>query len=546
MSYICSAYIIYLVSVHLLVFPEDGYETIYQTKYFSFAVSTSIVVIICTLLWIELRLVNLNKVYCGIRKPSPFVLALALYVFFTVISAVMSPYSGVWIGNGRLDGVITIVLYVLLAVVVAKWYRFHWSHILVFSASITVCSIIGVLQLLGSNPFGLYPENYTFFDAGIHYASQFWGTIGNSDYVGALLILSTALFSGVIIRGKQHRSLFCVVPLFVSVFSIWCIRVDAALLTLLIGLIIVFPFIPIDWVSAIRMLLVYGVVIISIGGSIGFQFDRSSTRWNSSLLSITLIGLGVCAFLRGVRLLRKRNVLIFNLSTYRKVVLSVVVFLCAACFLIVFLFDNLPISFFNELHNILYGHIDDTMGSGRIYIWKEVLKCIQARPILGGGPDTLVFRDIPPFERIDTENSRLILGQIDAAHNEYLNIWVNQGLFSLVSYIGILIACIRQWILRFQNEEVLTAGLCILFYAIYANFGISSICVSCYYWVALGIMIKSEREEKSNERMEKNRVSKFGPDITTVGTANLCVSSTFRPSCNWILYSQCKRRKTLR
>ena len=92
-----------------------------------------------------------------------------------------------------------------------------------------------------------------------------------------------------------------------------------------------------------------------------------------------------------------------------------------------------------ELHNVLHGNWDDSYGSSRIFIWRNALPLIPKRPLFGGGPDTLADRIGVIFETVK-EDGTVKQASIDAAHNEYLNIAVCQGIPALIAYLAAVIS----------------------------------------------------------------------------------------------------------
>lgn len=108
-----------------------------------------------------------------------------------------------------------------------------------------------------------------------------------------------------------------------------------------------------------------------------------------------------------------------------------------AAFLAVFLLPGLP-GVLGEAHALLHGRAENDFGSGRIYIWKNVWQAVKERPLFGGGPDTLPRRITAYFERYDEAGHIVRRTGIDTAHNEYLNILANQGLFALLCWLGAL------------------------------------------------------------------------------------------------------------
>ena len=142
---------------------------------------------------------------------------------------------------------------------------------------------------------------------------------------------------------------------------------------------------------------------------------------------------------------------------------------------------------------LLHGEADPTFGSGRIYIWKNVWEAICARPWFGGGPDTLAHQVSAYFERYDADANRILRATIDAAHNEYLNIWADQGVFALLCWLGALGASAVRFVRRADEEEMLICGSAVLGYCIQAFFGIST-CISAPYLFLAWAMLEGQRE----------------------------------------------------
>ena len=102
------------------------------------------------------------------------------------------------------------------------------------------------------------------------------------------------------------------------------------------------------------------------------------------------------------------------------------------------------------------------------------------------------------FERYDESLNIFIRSSIDNAHNEFLQILVNQGLFALMSFVGIIISSLTRWLKNGnQHVSVTICGGAVLGYIIQALFGISSPVSSPFFWIALSFVI-SEKPSKDN------------------------------------------------
>jgi len=146
--------------------------------------------------------------------------------------------------------------------------------------------------------------------------------------------------------------------------------------------------------------------------------------------------------------------------------------------------------FLAEAAQIMRGQVEDSFGSGRIYIWRKSLELAKELPLFGGGPETMVYRSDAVFERFDPELNVTIRSYVDTAHNEYLNVLVNQGIFAMTAFVGTIAAALVRWVKR-APDSVITAscGAAVLAYAVQALFGISSLVSAPFFHLALGFLL---------------------------------------------------------
>lgn len=161
--------------------------------------------------------------------------------------------------------------------------------------------------------------------------------------------------------------------------------------------------------------------------------------------------------------------------------------------------------FIAEASALLHGHWDDSFGSGRLFIWRNVVGLLPERLLLGGGPDTLGLRLDAVFERYDETLGVLIRSTIDNAHNEYLNILVNQGLPALLLYLAALCSAAVPWLKHGHgNPAAAVCGSAVLGYCVQAFFGVSSPISAPYFWLALGLLTASMKfQPPPSERLEE-------------------------------------------
>ena len=139
-----------------------------------------------------------------------------------------------------------------------------------------------------------------------------------------------------------------------------------------------------------------------------------------------------------------------------------------------------------EASRLLRGEWDGSFGSGRLAIWRDCLPLIRRRPLLGGGPDTLGLRGLEPFSWY-TEDG-VVPSDITAAHNEYLNILVNQGAPALLAYLGLLGTALLRCLRRAEEPRFAICGAGLLCYAAMAFFSVSCCITAPYVWLLLALL----------------------------------------------------------
>lgn len=415
-----------LFTVFLFLFDENGYLSIAGTKLPIFYLLCGGFVVLSLLLRAEELLLGtqtFSQLVKQTRQRRLVSLFLLLYLLLTVISALCSAHPEVvWFGGSRREGTLTILIYVLCGIFVALSAQPRRWMIYGLGAVLCLFDILCILQLLGGNPFSLYPEGMTYYDAFHKYAGAFLGTIGNIDFVGAFFCIAVPPLLVYLLRGKEALRFLLLLPLLLSVSVVWKMDVSAAVVGLGLGCLLSLPV-----VLPLSKKLRYFLLLV--------------------LLGCVLLG-----------------------------------------FLVLYLFD-FDSGLLHELHNVLHGNLDDSFGSGRIYIWRNLLPAAKDSLLFGHGPDTVRFADIAPFSNYHEELGREVLAYTDAAHNEYLHILYCQGLPALLAYLAALGTALVHWVRNADRNPVAAMfGTAVLCYAIQAFFGISYFVSAPYFWTAFGLV----------------------------------------------------------
>lgn len=212
------------------------------------------------------------------------------------------------------------------------------------------------------------------------------------------------------------------------------------------------------------------------------------------LLFVLQISAGIVGVLGGILLSLP---VIGPKNRTRRRLLTAVGLTVAAGLAAVYLFgESLP-GFLPELSGVLHGNWEDSYGSDRVLIWREVLELVPERPLLGGGPDTLGLR-IDLLKPVRQSRVDVTVFQVlDMAHNEYLNILVNQGIPALLLYLSILAAAAVEWIRLAPKDP--TAAVCgglVLGYCLQAFFGLSTPFTTSYLWLGLALLVVRARGDR--------------------------------------------------
>lgn len=158
---------------------------------------------------------------------------------------------------------------------------------------------------------------------------------------------------------------------------------------------------------------------------------------------------------------------------------------------------------FHSLHELLHGNVPRSVDSGRLYIWREVLKLVPQHPLFGAGPDTLSLAGIEPFQRYDESLELMLYAGIDAAHSEYLNVLYHQGAFALAALLAALASALAAWVRRArENAAAAILGSAVLCYVVQASFNISMCFTASLFWCVLGLLDGCCRKNEQKGRKQ--------------------------------------------
>ena len=130
-----------------------------------------------------------------------------------------------------------------------------------------------------------------------------------------------------------------------------------------------------------------------------------------------------------------------------------------------------------------------------MYIWKNAVKIIPKYFFVGSGVDCFYYA----FEGgpLMSPNGKIYY---DKVHNEYLQILITEGVFGLISYLGLYFVLLKKGIKNgFKYDEVIYV-LPIIGYLVQAFFNISVIEVAPIFYIGIGLCALPSEKEKTQEK----------------------------------------------
>lgn len=154
----------------------------------------------------------------ALKKNRAMYIALLIYILSSALSFALAINKRIaFFGTGRRNGFLTIALQCIVFFLVSIYGQIDFKKLAIFGASMSVCSLIGIIQFFGKNPFNLYPEGVNYYDANIRYPGEYLGTIGNADILAAIYSLAIPMFLICIVLGKDRKKYFAIIPLILCI-----------------------------------------------------------------------------------------------------------------------------------------------------------------------------------------------------------------------------------------------------------------------------------------------------------------------------------------
>lgn len=501
---------LYIYSM-LFIFPLFtgfwGYNRVTDSKFAFFAAAT--------LAWLTaiLALSRGRRNLLSFRRAPAAEKFVLLYLALCVVSTLFSPYRvQALIGAGRYDGLLTTALCCAAFLGAGHYARPKAGYVYAAALAGSLNCAVALLQLSGFNPLWLFPDDCNFYDAGVRFSSVFLGTIGNADLFAAYLCLILPL-TGVYYITAERRPLPLLAAFGLSALCLLASGVSGGMLALAVFLVCTLPFLIGSGERLRRMLELAAVLFLAAFFS--FPLHVSTPQGGGavriaghfSALSPAVLTAAAAAVLLRFMTAKKE----FRSRHLKRIFAAFSLACVAGSCALVYFWSGTDGTLY-ELSQVLHGHLEDRFGSSRILIWRKVLALFPAHPLLGGGPGTLPLRLDLQFTRHVAETGGTITTYVDNAHNVYLGILVNTGIFSLAACLGAALFTLRG-ALRAQKSSFAAPLACaLLCFWVQDFFDLGLFIVTPMMWILWGLLTgdgQRERERHAKSACILSRISRL-------------------------------------
>lgn len=398
----------------------------------------------------------------------------ALYGCSLLISYVCSDYKeqAVWGATGWYMGLLPQLIMLFTYFLVSRaWLKSKWVFYMLLLAS-AVEFLLGCL-----NRFGIY---FTEMEGRSIY---FIGTIGNTNWYCGYLV--TVFFGGVAClwqgaEGKVRRRLL-ILYVFIGFASLITQGSASGIFTLAVMLVVLFCLSGSDgrrmqnfWQIALILssvcLLTY-VIRRLLPGQMSFEDAYINLLTKSSLTFIMTIVSVICLIIT-FRLNKKGN---YSAKTggFISRILGGAALTAFATFVGLIIFNTLCPGKISALSGYEIFTFSHRWGSSRGATWEAGIRCFLEQDglhkLVGAGPDCMsgfLYQD-GSEKLLELVRKSFGMATLTNAHNEWLTVLVDMGIFGAVSYIGMVTSAIVRYIRAGKKNWIAGAcGFCLLAYTV--------------------------------------------------------------------------------
>ncbi|MDR0821228.1 MAG: O-antigen ligase family protein [Oscillospiraceae bacterium] len=539
LAFLARLYILYIFLIHpFIVGTKDPgyYANITEMKLMSFRIAVYIFMIVGIVLYAMLKYHNPgyrelpSKPKDVWRVPRVFEWSALAFWCVLMLSTALSidPQQSLVGASARNEGFLTWTGYIIAFLMITRFAKPRQSDMLLMTIASFFVALYGLFQWYGNEFLHLIPVSFeTMVGPNITHVS----TMSNIDVYSPYLLL--ALFTSfVLFAHSDKKYVWAFLPLGLMAFHMeQTIQVDGGWVGLLGTLVLTVPLLFTNRNSIWKSFLFIGlslptfiirrVSLDHIGDWKAWSPEAIATlkpmaeAQSAEILEIEpllIVGAIACIVIAAlVRFLPKLPVVpekIYYIVYYGLVGFGAVGGIIA----LPILAEQTSNATIVGAAHILQGQVPDEIGSGRGFVWKKCISMWLEKPIFGYGPDQFYTAFTARFYQ---ESVQKLGVNFDKAHNEYLQMLVDNGILGLGAMLTTLFSLAGR-ALRFIKKDPLTLALFVscLCYSLQAFFNIHSQFQGPAGWVFYGLLgaqivnrevaVEPKREKKPKAKKETN------------------------------------------
>jgi O-antigen ligase len=495
-------FVILMFALHPLMFGPNGYGDLTETKLKSFAVCLVLFAVISLAVLIFYKSQVPGERAISPRSVKSYEWAILVFWLAMVLAALFSGrfYSALLGTTARNEGVLVWSAYIATFVLVSRFYKPSVTDILVFCGVAALVAIYGFCQYYGYDFIPLLPPGYEYM---VGPRLSHVSTMSNIDVVSTYMCAAFCLSLVIFAQGKK-RLHWVFLPLgWIAFYSLMLNDVLSGYVGLLAVFALLLPFIARERKSAGRFLLMLAgcpfllwlkyITLLNAANWKNWlpgEFEQLEPSITAPVAGLEPIAnyLLIAAF---VMLVAALVLLLVRLpSVPRKWYLCgwyglVVIAAIAVVAVLPGLAERSGNETLLDAAGILRGELSDSFGSTRGYTWKKAFELFKERPVFGFGADGF-------FEafhaRFGSDSMERYAVTFDKAHNEYLQVLVDSGIFAaggMIAFFSLILWKARK---LFDAPLTLALAVTLVCYAVQAFFNISTPFATPIIWTLWGVL----------------------------------------------------------
>lgn len=434
-----------------------------------------------------------------------------LYLLFSTISIVSGGFyeAALWGSFGWNMGWISQFSFVIIYLALSRFGKYYRAVLAVFCGSAFFVFAIAVLHRMLIDPIGFYKglEGYQM--------AQFLSTMGQATWYASYLIV--ALPVGVAVFLFAEKILWRIlggIYTAVGFASLVTQNSDSAYFAMA-GFMVVFFWVCVESRETLNRFVEVCTLFFAAGKVMHFLMkihpnpDLKYDFVTALVLDGTITWVLLCmCLLLSLFLYGRRDKPYFavGMLRIRRVVLivAVAVPVAAAGFIVLQSREFLPEKLGGILSNISYFNWGNEWGNGRGRIWSFAVRMFGRESIVhklfGVGPDCFSSY----AAAVHGEEVKFFWGEkmLTNAHNEWLTMLINVGIFGAVAYIGIFVSAVGRFLrMRQQNYLLIGAAASAVSYMAYNFFCYQQVCCTPFIFLMLGTgeyILRQKAENNAN------------------------------------------------